>query len=43
MYETNKLKELFNEIREKYLKAINHMEFHPTHRYRILLFTSVLT
>ena len=30
MYETNKLKELFNGIHEKFLKAINHMEFHPT-------------
>ena len=28
--ETNKLKELFNGIHEKFLKAINHMEFHPT-------------
>ena len=30
MYETNKLKQLFNKIHEKFLKAINHMEFHPT-------------
>ena len=30
IYETNKLKELFNGIHEKFLKAINHMEFHPT-------------
>ena len=30
IYETNKLKELFNRIHEKFLKAINHMEFHPT-------------
>ena len=30
MYETNKLKELFNGIHEKFLKAIDHMEFHPT-------------
>ena len=30
LYETNKLKELFNGIHEKYLKAIDHMEFHPT-------------
>ena len=30
MYETNKLRELFNGIHEKYLKAIDHMEFHPT-------------
>ena len=30
MYETNKLRELFNGIHEKFLKAINHMEFHPT-------------
>ena len=28
--ETNKLRELFNGIHEKVLKAINHMEFHPT-------------
>ena len=26
----NKLRELFNRIHEKFLKAINHMEFHPT-------------
>ena len=30
IYETNKLRELFNEIHEKFLKAIDHMEFHPT-------------
>ena len=30
IYETNKLRELFNGIHEKFLKAINHMEFHPT-------------
>ena len=30
MYETNKLRQLFNKIHEKYLKAIDHMEFHPT-------------
>ena len=30
IYETNKLKELFNGIDEKFLKAIDHMEFHPT-------------
>ena len=30
IYETNKLKELFNGIHEKSLKAIDHMEFHPT-------------
>ena len=30
MYETNKLRELFNGIHEKFLKAIDHMEFHPT-------------
>ena len=30
MYETNKLKQLFNKIHEKFLKAIDHMEFHPT-------------
>ena len=30
MYETNKLKQLFNKIYEKFLKTINHMEFHPT-------------
>ena len=29
-YETNKLKELFNGIHEKFLKTVNHMEFHPT-------------
>ena len=30
MFETNKLKQLFNKIHGKFLKAINHMEFHPT-------------
>ena len=30
MYETNKLRELFNGVHEKFLKAIDHMEFHPT-------------
>ena len=30
VYETNKLRQLFNKIHEKYLKAIDHMEFHPT-------------
>ena len=30
MYKTNKLRELFNRIHEKFLKAIDHMEFHPT-------------
>ena len=30
LYETNKLRELFNRIHEKFLKAIDHMEFHPT-------------
>ena len=30
IYETNKLKDLFNGIHEKFLKAIDHMEFHPT-------------
>ena len=30
LYETNKLKELFNGIHEKFLKVIVHMEFHPT-------------
>ena len=30
VYETNKLRELFNRIHEKLLKAIDHMEFHPT-------------
>ena len=30
IYETNKLKELFNGIHEKFLKVIDHMEFHPT-------------
>ena len=30
IYETNKLKELFKGIHENFLKAINHMEFHPT-------------
>ena len=30
VFETNKLKQLFNKIHEKFLKAIDHMEFHPT-------------
>ena len=30
VFETNKLKQLFNKIFEKVLKAIDHMEFHPT-------------
>ena len=30
IHETNKLRELFNGIHEKFLKAIEHMEFHPT-------------
>ena len=30
VFETKKLKQLFNKIFEKFLKAINHMEFHPT-------------
>ena len=30
MYGTNKLRQLFNQIHEKFLKAIDHMEFHPT-------------
>ena len=30
MYETNKLKQLFSKIHEKFLKAIDNMEFHPT-------------
>ena len=30
MFETNKLKQLFNRVHEKFLKAIDHMEFHPT-------------
>ena len=30
VYETNKLRGLFNGIHEKFLKAIDHMEFHPT-------------
>ena len=30
IYETNRLRELFNGIDEKFLKAIDHMEFHPT-------------
>ena len=29
MYETNKHRQLFNKIHEKFLKAIDHMEFHP--------------
>ena len=30
MFETNKLKQLFNKVYEKFLKAIDYMEFHPT-------------
>ena len=30
IYKTNKLRKLFNGIHEKFLKAIDHMEFHPT-------------
>ena len=30
MLETNKLKQLFNKVHEKFLRAINHMGFHPT-------------
>ena len=30
VFETNKLKQLFNKIHKEILKAINHMEFHPT-------------
>ena len=30
MYETNKRRQLFNKIHEKFLKAIEHMEYHPT-------------
>ena len=30
VFETNKLRQLFNQIFEKFLKAIDHMEFHPT-------------
>ena len=30
VFETNKLRQLFNKIFEKFLKAIDHMEFHPT-------------
>ena len=30
VFEINKLKQLFDEIFEKFLKAIDHMEFHPT-------------
>ena len=30
IYETNKIRELFNGIHEKFLKGIDHMEFHPT-------------
>ena len=32
MFETNKLKQLFNKVHEKFLKAIDHMECHPTLR-----------
>ena len=30
MFEADKLEQLFDKIFEKFLKAINHMEFHPT-------------
>ena len=30
VFETNKLRQLFNQIFEKFLGAIDHMEFHPT-------------
>ena len=30
VFETNKLKQLFHRIHEKFLKVIDHMEFHPT-------------
>ena len=30
IHKTNKLRELLNKIYEKFLKAIDHMEFHPT-------------
>ena len=30
IHKTNKLRELFNGIHEKFLKVIDHMEFHPT-------------
>ena len=30
IHETNKLRELFNGINEKFVKVIDHMEFHPT-------------
>ena len=30
MFETNKLKQLFNKVHEKFLKTIDHMGFHPT-------------
>ena len=30
IHETNKLRDFFNRIHEKFLKAIDHMEFHPT-------------
>ena len=30
MFETNELKQLFSKVHEKLLKAIDHMEFHPT-------------
>ena len=29
MFETNKLKQLFNKVHEKFLKVIDHVEFHP--------------
>ena len=30
VFEADKLEQLFNKIFEKFLKAIDHMEFHPT-------------
>ena len=30
VFETNKLRQLFNKIFKKFLKAIDHVEFHPT-------------
>ena len=29
MFQKNKLKQLFSKVHEKFLKAIDHMEFHP--------------
>ena len=31
MFETNKLKQLFNKVHEKFLKTIDHMEFPILH------------